>query len=112
MGPQGTLVKNPTTGKWRPQRETPPPPPAAAASPCACVVLASCLRHACYKGKTTRATRGMTVARCGPPPREHRGRLGRQWNEGAGRTTRPCPKGARAVQAPTGEPPGVRPQER
>ena len=46
----------------------PPLPPTAAASPCACVVLASCLRHACYKGKTTRATRGMTVAGCGPPP--------------------------------------------
>ena len=68
MGPQGTLVKNPTTGIWGPQRENPPPPPTAAASPSACVVLASCLRHACYKGKTTRATRGMTVAESGPPP--------------------------------------------
>ena len=28
------------------------------------------MRHACYKGKTTRATRGMTVAGCGPPPPE------------------------------------------
>ena len=51
-------------------------------------------------------TWGMTVAGCGPPPRGHRGRVGRPWNEGAGRTTRPCPKGARAVQAPTGGPPG------
>ena len=68
MGPHGTQVKNPTTGKWGPQRE--PPPPTAAATPCACVVLASCLRHACYKGKTTRATRGTTVAGCRPPPPE------------------------------------------
>ena len=44
------------------------PPPPTAASPCACVVLASCLRHACYKGKTTRESRGMTVAERGPPP--------------------------------------------
>ena len=40
MGPQGTLVKNPTTGIWGPQRETPPP------SPHRCS-LALCLRHAC-----------------------------------------------------------------
>ena len=58
MGPQETLVKYPTSGIWGPQRGKPPPP--TAASPCACVLLASCLRHACYKGKTTRATRGMT----------------------------------------------------
>ena len=70
MGPQGTLVKYPTTGIWGPQRRNPPPPPTAAASPCACVVLASCLRHACYKGKTTRATRRMTVAETGPPPED------------------------------------------
>ena len=88
------------------------PPPSAAATPCAWVVLASCLRHACYTGKTTRTTRGMTIAERGPPPRGHRGRVGRQRKEGAGRTTRLCPKGARAVQAPTGGPPGVRPQER
>ena len=66
MGPHGTLVKYPTTGIWGPQRENPP----AAATPCACVVLASYLRHACYKGKTTRATRGMTVAESGPPPED------------------------------------------
>ena len=54
-------------GYGGPKGETPPP---TAASPCACVVLASCLRHACYKGKTTRATRGMTVAERGPPPPE------------------------------------------
>ena len=46
-----------------------------------------------------------------PPPRGHRGRVGRQWDESAEQTTRPCPKGARAVQAPTGGPPGVQPQE-
>ena len=69
MGPHGTLVKYPTTGKWGPQREN-PPPPNAAATPCACVVLASCLQHACYKGKTTKATRGMTVAECRPSPED------------------------------------------
>ena len=68
MGPHGTLVKYPTTEISGPQGEK--PPPTAAATPCACVVLASCLRHACYKGKTTRATRGMTVAECGPPPED------------------------------------------
>ena len=40
------------------------------------------------------------------PPRGQLGRVGRQRREGAGRTTGPCPKGARAVQAPTGGPPG------
>ena len=45
------------------------------------------------------------------PPRGHRGRVARQWDESAERTTRPCPKGARAVRAPTGGPPGVQPQE-
>ena len=57
------------------------PPPTAASTPCACVVLASCLRHACYKGKTTRATRGMTLAECGPPP----ARTPRQGGEAAER---------------------------
>ena len=56
-------------------------------------------------------TWGKTVVGSGPPPRGRRGRVGRQRNESAGRTTRPCPKGARAVQAPTGGPPGVQPQE-
>ena len=36
------------------------------------------------------------------PPRGHRGRVGRQRDESAERSTRPCPRGARAVQAPTG----------
>ena len=36
------------------QREIPPPPPQEpSASPRACVVPASCLRHACNKGETT-----------------------------------------------------------
>ena len=35
------------------QRETLPPPQRPSASPRACVVLASCLRHACNEGKTT-----------------------------------------------------------
>ena len=50
MGPQETLVRYPTSGGWGPQREKTPPPLQPGASPCACVVLASCLRHACYKG--------------------------------------------------------------
>ena len=54
----------------------------------------------------------MTVAERGPPPRGQSGRVGRQRREGAGWTTRPCPKGARAVQASTGGPAGVRPQGR
>ena len=45
------------------------------------------------------------------PPRGHRGRVGRQRDESAERSTRPCPRGARAEQAPTGGPPGVQPQE-
>ena len=123
MGPQETLVRYPTSGVWRPQRRNPPPPH------CSQVphpVLASCLRHACYKGKTTRAPPpppshtpppprgwGMPVAERGPPPpRGQSGRVGRQRREGAGRSTRPCPKGARTVPAPTGGPPGVRPQGR
>ena len=64
------------------------------------------------QGGDGEGTWGMTEAGSEPPPRGHRDRVGRQWNESAGRTTRPCPKGARAVQAPTGGPPGVQPQER
>ena len=45
------------------QRETPPPPQQPSASCRACVVLASCLRHACNEGKTTWA----------PLPPPHRG---------------------------------------
>ena len=37
----------------RPKGEPPPPPLQPSASPRACVVLASCLRHACNEGKTT-----------------------------------------------------------
>ena len=95
MGPHGRLVKYPTTGIWGPQRE--PPPPTAAATPCACVVLASCLRHACYKGKTTRATRGMTVAERGPPPEDTAagwggsgGRVGDGPHDRAQREHAPC----------------------
>ena len=36
--------------------------------------------------------------------------MGRRRGEGAGRTTRPCPKEARAVQAPAGGAPGGRTQ--
>ena len=108
MGPQETLVKYPTTGKSGPQRGT--PPPTATASPCACVVLPSCLRHACYKGKTTRATRatrGMTVAERGPPPEDTAAGWG-----GKGERVRDGPHDrAQTEHAPCkpqqGEPPGV-----
>ena len=107
------------------QRRTPPPPPQPSASARACVVLASCLRHACCGGKTTwaplppphtpappRVGDAGRGGRKAAPPRGQRGRVGRQRREGAGRTTRPSPKRARAVQAPAGGPPGVRTQGR
>ena len=57
-GPAGDAGEVPDHGDMgAPKGKT--PPPTAAASPCASVVLASCLRHACYKGKTTRATKGV-----------------------------------------------------
>ena len=108
MGPQGTQVKNPTTGVWGPQRGTPPPH-------CS---LAMCLRRACVMPATCvlqreddKGDKGDDGSGTRTPPRGQRGRVGRQRREGAGRTTRPYPKGARAVQAPTGGPPGVRPQD-
>ena len=94
---------------------------------------ASCLRHACVVPATCVLRReddkgappppptpppprgwGMQVGggEKRPPPRGQSGRVGRQRREGAGRTTRPCPKRARAVQAPAGGPPGVRTQGR
>ena len=93
------------------------------------LVPAPCLRRAC----DVRATKGRRQGRPPPPPtpppprgwgmqvgggekrpppRGQSGRVGRQRREGAGRTTRPCPKRARAVQAPAGGPPGVRTQGR
>ena len=122
IGPQETLVRYPTSGVWRHQRRNPPPH-------CRQVphsVLASCLRRAC----DMRATKGRRQGPPRPPhttapprvgddgsgtrtpPRGESGRQGRQRRKGAGQTTRPCPKGARAVQAPTGGPPGMRPQGR
>ena len=108
-GPQGTLVKNPTSGVWGPQRGTPPPHCSLALCLChACVVP----RHACYKGKTTRATRGMTVAERGPPPR----RTTRQGGEAAERGCRTdhttVSKGSTRRASPNGGPPGVRLQGR
>ena len=50
-------------------------------------------------------TGGMTVAGGGPPP----GDAAAGWGDRG--TRRPCPRGAPAVQAPTGGPPGVQPQE-
>ena len=40
-------------GREGPKEKPPPPPQHSSASPRACVVLASCLRHACNEGKTT-----------------------------------------------------------
>ena len=93
---------------------------------------ASCLRHACVvpatcvlrreddKGApppthTSAPPRVGDAGRGGrkaAPPRGQSGKVGRQRREGAGRTTRACPKRARAVQAPAGGPPGVRTQGR
>ena len=80
---------------------------------------ALCLRRACVMPATCvlqreddKGDKGDDGSGTRTPPRGHRGRVGRQRREGAGRTTRPCPKGAHAVQAPTGGPPGVRPHER
>ena len=47
-----------------------------------------------------------------PPPRGQSGKEGRQRRQGAGQITRPCPKEARAVQAPAGGAPGVQTQGR
>ena len=105
---------------------TPPPRSSQVPHP----VLVSCLHRACdmraMKGRRHGRPspphppppprgRGMRVgggAKKRPPPREQRGRVGRQRQEAAGRTTRPCPKRARAVQAPAGGPPWVRAQGR
>ena len=94
---------------------------------------ASCVRHACVVPATCVLRReddkppppphtppppqgwGMQVGggeKRPPPPGGQSVRVGRQRREGAGRTTRPCPKRARAVQAPAGGPPGVRTQGR
>ena len=125
MSPQETLVRYPTSGVWGPQRRNPPPHCGQVPHP----VLASCLRRACDMRATTGRRQGRppppphTTApprvgedgrggRNADPPREQSGRVGRQRRGGAGRTTRPSPKGARAVQAPRGGPLGVRPQGR
>ena len=104
----------------------PPPPPAEGQVPR--LVPAPCLRRAC----DVRATKGRRHGRPPPPhtpapprvgdagrggrkaapPPIQSGRVGRQRREGAGRTTRRCPKRARAVQAPAGGAPGVRTQGR
>ena len=109
MGPHETLVKYPTTGIWGPQKETPPPH---------CCSHALCLRRACVRPATCvlhreddKGDKGDDSSWTRTPARGHRGTVGRQRREGAGRTTGPCPKGARAVQAPTGGTRGVRPQE-
>ena len=109
MGPQVTLGKYPTTGVWGPQRGN--PPPHCSLGLClrrACVVPATCV----LQREDDKGDKGDDSSGTRTPPRGQRGRVGRQRREGAGRTTRPCPKGARAVQAPTAGPPGVRPQGR
>ena len=116
---------------WTGQRQGPrgvPHTPAGGQVPCR--VPVPCLRRAYAGGRATRAhppplaptsrthqgqrrgqrgdgegTRGMTVAGGGPPP----GDAAAGWRDRGAR--RPCPRGARAVQAPTGGPPGVQPQE-
>ena len=55
-------------GREGPKEKTPPPPLQPSASPRACVVLASCLRHACYEGKTTRAPPPPPPTHTAPPP--------------------------------------------
>ena len=55
------------------ERRNPPPPLQPSASPSACVVLASCLRHACNKGTTTRAP---PPPHKPPPPRRCARRVG------------------------------------
>ena len=116
---------------WTGQRQGPrgvPHTPAGGQVPCR--VPVPCLRRAYAGGRATRAhppplaptsrthqgqrrgqrgdgegTRGMTVAGGGPPP----GDAAAGWRDRGAR--RPCPRGARAVQAPTGGSPGVQPQE-
>ena len=116
---------------WAGQRQGPRGVPhTAAGGQVPCRVPVPCLRRAYAGGRATRAhppplaptsrthqgqrrgqrgdgegTRGMTVAGGGPPP----GDAAAGWRDRGAR--RPCPRGARAVQAPTGGPPGVQPQE-
>ena len=69
-------------GQEGPKGTPPPPPQQPSASPRACVVLASCLRHACNEGKTTWAPPPHTP----PPPR------GWGMRVGGGRKAAPPPK--------------------
>ena len=86
---------------------------------------ASCLRQVSNEGKTTRPPPPPPPTRLrppkgggcrkggadsGPPSRGQSGKMGRQRGEGAGRTTRPCPREASAAQAPAGGAPGERTQ--
>ena len=96
-------------GMGAPKGKTPPPHSS----------LALCLRRACVVPATCvlqreddKGDKGDDGSGTRTLPRGQRGRVGRQRREGAGRTRRPCPKGARAVQAPTGGPLGVPTQER
>ena len=82
------------------------PPHPTAALPCACVVLASCLRHACCKGKTTGATRRRTVAESGPPPcTTWQGREAAE--RGCGTDHATVPKGSTRRASPNGETTGA-----
>ena len=102
----------------------PPPCRGTGDAPRACAVLATGQRHECNEGNTTsppppppthhRPPKGGGCrkggADSGRPSRGQSGKTGRQRGEGAGRTTRPCPREARAVQAPAGGAPGERTQ--
>ena len=69
-------------------KENPPPPLQPSASPRACVVLASCLRHACNEGKTTRA----------PPPPPHTPAPPRVGDAGRGGRKAPPPPEDKAAR--------------
>ena len=60
-------------GREGPKEKPPPPPQQPSASPRACVVLASCPRHACNEGTTTRAP---PPPHTPPPPRGCARRVG------------------------------------
>ena len=81
----------PATCVQRREDDKPPPPPTHTSAP----------PRVGDEGRE-----GRTAA----PPPDQGGKMGRQRREGAGRTTRPCLKEARAVQAPAGGAQGERTQ--
>ena len=79
----------PATGEQRREYDKAPPPPTRLRPP---------KGGGCRKGGADSA----------PPTRGQSGKMGRQRGEGAGRTTRPCPREASAEHAPAGGAPGER----